>query len=293
MCAGHCCSARCVAHEPDGKRAARSLPLTTSGQCAGDTQDGDALAVLRVLVSSFKLTGRATASVVQVALPWAALGLVASTAWQFGPRTVFGRALSAGCFPLLILVARISGGRRWRLWLSQSLAFCVPACTLLLLVNLLYSGTGYASTDPTERLCAALDSIAEFLRENAIATFLGLATLLISCRPTMPVAERKAFEVAMTAVLLATLSVIMTCALLFQVLSQLALEELHFHVLRERATSTQSGCLSRSLAPLNARPPGRRLATDIAHRCACSGSCLPELKVTPAEMKSEAPTLDS
>ena len=234
MCAERCCSARWVAHEPDGKRAARSLPLTTSGQCACDTQGGGAPAVLRVLVSCFKLTGRATASVVRVALPWAALGVVASTAWQFGPRTVFGRALSAGCFPLLILVARISGGKRWRLWLSQSLAFCVPACTLFLLVNLLYTGTGYASADPTERLCAALDSIAEFLRENAIATFLGLATLLISCRPAMPVAERKAFEVAMTAVLLATLSVVVACALVFQVLGQLALDELNLQ-LREHA----------------------------------------------------------
>jgi len=76
--------------------------------------------------------------------------------------------------------------------------------------------------------------IAEFLRENAIATFLGLATLLISCRPALPVAERKALEVAMTAVLLATLSVVVACALVFQVLGQLALDELNLQ-LREHA----------------------------------------------------------
>jgi len=130
------------------------------------------------------------------------------------------------------LFSALDSGRENFGW--QSLAFCVPACTLFLLVNLLYTGTGYASADPTERLCAALDSIAEFLRENAIATFLGLATLLISCRPAMPVAERKAFEVAMTAVLLATLSVVVACALVFQVLGQLALDELNLQ-LREHA----------------------------------------------------------
>ena len=244
MCAEHFSSARGVAHEPDGKRAARSLPLTTSGQCATNTQECGALGVLRVLVSWFNLTGRATASFVRAALAWAALGLVASSAWQFGPRTLLGRALSACCFPLLIPVSRVAGGRRWRRWLSQSLAFCVPTCTLFLLVSLLYSGTGYASTDPTERLCATLDSIAEFLRENAIATFLGLATLLISCRPSMRDKERKGFEVAMTAVLLATLSVLVACALLFQVLSQSALDVLHLHLLQEHATSSQTGFLS-------------------------------------------------
>jgi hypothetical protein len=153
---------------------------------------------------------------------------------------VFGRALAAGSFPLLILVSRIASGRRWRLSLSHALAFSVPACTFLLLGSLLYSRTGYAASDPTERLCVALDSIAEFLRENATATFLGLATLLVSYRPSMPVRERKAFQMATTAILLATLSATAACAMVFHVLNQLALEEMHFHLLLEHAATTQT-----------------------------------------------------
>jgi hypothetical protein len=160
--------------------------------------------------------------------------------WQLGPRTMFGRALVAGSFPLLILVSRITSGRRWRRWLSHTLAFSVPACTFLLLGSLLYSGTGYAAYDPTERLCAALDSIAEFLRENATATFLGLATLLVSYRPSMPVRERKAFQVATTAILLATLSATAACAMVFHLLKQLALEEMHLQLLPDHPVTTET-----------------------------------------------------
>jgi diadenosine tetraphosphate (Ap4A) HIT family hydrolase len=58
----------------------------------------------------------------------------------------------------------------------------------------------------------------------------------------MPVRERKAFQAATSAILLATLSVTAAFALVFYVLKQLALEamHLHLHLLPEHAATTHA-----------------------------------------------------
>jgi hypothetical protein len=64
--------------------------------------------------------------------------------------------------------------------------------------------------------------------------------VLVSYRPSLPVPERKAFQLATTAILLATLSVTAACAGVFYLLKQLALEEMHLQLLPEHAATTQT-----------------------------------------------------
>jgi hypothetical protein len=152
---------------------------------------------------------------VYTALAWGALGLLAHAIWQLGPRTMFGRALVGGIFPLLIVNARLTHKARWRLSLHQTLSFCVPACTFFLLVELLYLGTAHTSLGLAEKLYLLLDAIAEFLYQNAISTGLGLLVLVCSYRASSPAVERRTYVAATMAILLATLSVTAVCALAY------------------------------------------------------------------------------
>ncbi|HET9930791.1 MAG TPA: hypothetical protein VFQ35_08895 [Polyangiaceae bacterium] len=142
---------------------------------------------------------------------WAALTLLAYAMWQLGPRTSLGRSLVGLVVPLLTLPAALNGRKRWRASLAATLSFCIPACTLRLFVDFLYVGTAHTSGDPVERLCVLLEAVAEFLRENAVTTAIGVLTLFCCFRPNWAPRDRRAFVSATIVFLLATLSVTVTC----------------------------------------------------------------------------------
>lgn len=140
------------------------------------------------------------------------LGLYANLLWDLGPRTSFGRALIGTALPLLMLGAKLGNPSQWRRSLCQMLSFCIPACTLILFLALL-PPRGDVPADPIEKLVLILDGLAEFLRENAITTAIGLLVLVAAYRPSPPKAEGKAFRATVLVAGLALLSVSTFCAL--------------------------------------------------------------------------------
>ena len=136
---------------------------------------------------------------------WAVLAWLAQTLWVLGPHTSWGPSLVGFVLPLLLLTARLTSGKRWRSSVCATLSFCLPACTLRLLSEFLAFGTGGMPEHPTPRLWVILEALAEFQRENAITTALGLLVLLCCFRSPAPSAERRDFLAATLVVLLATL----------------------------------------------------------------------------------------
>jgi len=138
-------------------------------------------------------------------LIWTAFAWLAQALWLLGPRTSWGPSLVGFALPLLLPAARLASGKRWRSAVCAALSFCLPACTLRLLCELLTFGTGDMPEDPRLKQCLLLEAVAEFLRENAITTGLGLFVLLCCFRTRAPSAERRDFLVATGVSLLATL----------------------------------------------------------------------------------------
>jgi hypothetical protein len=140
-----------------------------------------------------------------------ALWFLAYGTWQWGPRTSWRRALVALLLPVLIVKAKLTYGKRWRVPLSQSLSFCVPACTLFLFLEI-FTSSHSESLDPAAKLASVLETLAEFLYQNAITTGSGLLTLLCAFGVDLRGAESRAFRAALAVIAMATLLIGVPCA---------------------------------------------------------------------------------